>query len=142
MLQELQMHNRPPSMLASVYCWFLRLMAAICIVSALVYWSQLLGITGDNQWRFDAVAPRWRIVSTVLAIVLPAAGLGLWLTQAWGIVLWIIAVGVEIAVFGVWSEQYLARPTLVTVHGLSLGVFVVIATLRFFQKRKQDAAQR
>lgn len=141
MLEELQMRDRPQTTLATLYCWFLRVLAAICLVSAVIYWAQLLGITDDGQWRFDTVAPRWRIVSTVLAIILPAAGLGLWLTQAWGVVLWLIAISIEIAIFGIWSERYMERSTLVAVHAVSIGFFLVIALSLFFQKRRADEAR-
>jgi len=141
MLEELQMRDRPQTALAILYCWFLRVLGCICLVSALIYWAQLLGISADGQWRFDIVAPRWRIVWTVLAIILPAAGLGLWLTQAWGVVLWLIAISIEIAVFGIWSDRYMERSTLVTGHTVSIGIFVVISVSLFFQKRRADAAR-
>ena len=135
------MRDKPPTTLAIVYCWFLRLMALICLYSALVYWAQLMGITADGQWRFDTVTPRWRIVLTVLAIVLPAAGLGLWLNQAWGIVLWLVAIAIEIAIFGIWADQYMSRPTLVGGHVISFVVFFIIASWLLFQKTKADAAR-
>ena len=141
MLEELQMRDRPPTALALFYCWFLRLLAIVCLVSAIVYWAQLLGITGDGAWRFDSVAPRWRIVLTVLAIILPAAGLGLWLTQSWGVVLWLIAVGIEMSVFGLWSDRYMERNTLVTAHAASVAIFMVLAISLYFQKRRADAAR-
>lgn len=140
MLEELQMRDRPRTALATLHCWFLRVLAAICIVSAIVYWAQLLGITADGAWRFDTVAPHWRIVSTALAIILPAAGLGLWLTQAWGVVLWLIAIGIEIAVFGIWSDIYMERPTLVMRHGFSVWLLLILTTMLFFQKRRADEA--
>lgn len=141
MLEELQMRDRPQTVLATSYCWFLRVLAVVCLVSALIYWAQLLGISANGQWRFDVVEPRWRIVSTVLAIILPAAGLGLWLTQAWGVVLWLIAISIEIAIFGIWSDLYMERPNLVIRHAASFGIFLVIGASLFFQKRKADAAR-
>lgn len=141
MLEELQMRDRPQTLLATVFRWFLRLLAAICLVSALIYWSQLLGISANGQLRFDIVEPRWRIVSTVLAIILPAAGLGLWLTQAWGVVLWLIAIAIEIAVFGIWSDLYDERPSLVMRHTVLFVIFVVIGVSLLVQKRRADAAR-
>lgn len=141
MLQELQMRDAQQTTLAISYCWFLRAMGAICLVSAIIYWTQLLGISGDGQWRFDIVVPRWRIVLTILAIILPAAGLGLWLTQAWGVVLWVVALGIEVSIYGIWSELYLERPNLVSWHIVSFLVYIVLASAYFVQKHRAAAAR-
>lgn len=135
MLDSKQMQERSKTFIYFLYVWFLRIMAFLCLVSGLVYWSQLVGLSGEGSLRFDLLEPHWRVLSTVLAVILPSAALGLWTTQAWGVVLWVIALLIEIAAFGAWSYLYGAKPMLVFGHILSLGFLAILALFLLFEKR-------
>ena len=60
-----------------VFGFFLRILALYALISGLVYWAGLTGIAGDGAWRFDLLALPVRIVFTTLAVLMPAAALGL-----------------------------------------------------------------
>lgn len=115
-------------------------MAFACLVSGLVYWAQLLGITGAGAARFDLIAVDWRICSTVLAVVLPLACLGLWLKQAWGVVLWVIAMGIEISVYGIWAERFVERPNTVIANSASLVVLLLLSGAVMFETYRHRRA--
>lgn len=137
MLDENQMRERQQSAVMTAYIWFLRAMAVVCLVSGLLYWAQLTGISSEGTMRFDLLDVRWRVILTILAVVLPSAALGLWMEQPWGMVLWIIAIGMEISAFGFWAHLYEARPMLVAFHAMALAVFVLLAAAAYFERRRR-----
>lgn len=97
------------------YVWFLRILGIICLVGALSYWSQLIGLgVGDEDAvrRFDALSSNARISYTALAMVLPFAGLGLWFQSSWGIVLWVGCVILQFIMYTVWEATFGTNPVL------------------------------
>lgn len=136
MIIDAAMRESEKTLTSVLRIWFLRIMAVICFVSALAYWSQLLGMARDPGLRFDLINPLWRSVSTVLAVILPVASLGLWLTANWGIVVWLIAIAIECAVYGWWADIFAAKPSLVVGHAASFISFMLISGVFFFQQRK------
>ncbi|MDZ7823706.1 MAG: DUF6163 family protein [Ahrensia sp.] len=140
MLEELKLKDHSSTVLRSIYVWFLRIMAVFSMVAGLTYWSQLVGIANEGTLRFDLVAQNWRVLSSLLAVILPAAALGLWLNQAWGVLLWVVAALMEIAAYGIWSDVYVAKPAVVIVHAVSLTFLAVVLFVLFLQRRKHHTS--
>lgn len=124
------------SMIAIIYVWFLRIMAVLSLTAALIYWAQLTGISNGGKLRFDVLETHWRILKTVLSVILPAAGLGLWMTQPWGIVLWLAAMSIELAAFGIWTDLFEPRPMVVITHGAAISVLCILTVALFIEKRR------
>jgi Family of unknown function (DUF6163) len=104
---------------------FMRLVAIFLIVFAIQYWMRLIGVQDGAQYRFDTMDEHWRLACSVLAVLLPAAALGLWGGYAWGVVLWIVAVAIELAMHAWLTPLFGRADLLVTFH--LVGVAVLIA---------------
>jgi hypothetical protein len=108
-----------------LYVLFMRVVALFMIVFAIQYWMRLLGVQEGADYRFDTMSEHWRLASSVLAVVLPVAALGLWGGYAWGVVLWLIAATLEIGMH-TWLAPLYGRADLLVAFHL-LGVVVLIA---------------
>lgn len=85
---------------------FQRVVAMLMIALALQYWMRLTGFSDGAEFRFDTMSEHWRFAASVMAVLLPAAALGLWGAYAWGVVLWVAAVAIEFAMHVFLSEQF------------------------------------
>lgn len=113
----------------------LRLLALFALIAGLNYWAKLTGIATDGAMRFDLLAAHVRIVYTTLAVLLPVAALGLWLTARWGVVLWVIATTAEIVTHGLLGDAYPARPGIAALGVLSLVVLVIVSAATLIERR-------
>jgi hypothetical protein len=120
------------------FVWFLRLMAAISMISGLSYWAQLTGLAAADLPRFDELPVHWQVPWVSLAVLLPCASMGLWMLTSWGIVLWVIASVLEIAVYGVWADSYISRPAVVFGHVIALlALAAILASLALQRYRER-----
>jgi len=118
-----------------VFGLFLRLLALYALVSGLVYWAGLTGIAGSGAWRFDLLAPPARIVFTTLAVLMPAAALGLWLTTRWGVVLWVLAATAEIGAYMFLADIFSARAGIAGINMVALVVLILMAVATLIERR-------
>jgi hypothetical protein len=139
-LHTMQTNGSKRTFIVSLYVWFLRTMAVLCLIAALMNWAQLTGITQNGNLRFDMLDTHWRMLKTVLAVILPAAGLGLWMTQSWGVVLWLFAMCLELLAFGVWTELFEPRSMTVLTHSVAILFWALLSAGIFIEKRRQQRA--
>jgi Family of unknown function (DUF6163) len=98
---------------------FLRIMAAVSLVTGLYHWAQVCGIGVPADGDFEAHTVAWQTATVFFAVIDLVAAVGLWLAAAWGAVVWLTAV-VSMAVVEVFFPQ---------VYGGSLVVVLIEATL-------------
>lgn len=118
---------------------FTRAVALVMVLLALGYWNQLTGIAGNPQWRFDNMPEHWQVASTVLAVVLPVAAVGLWSGYAWGVYVWVIAVIIEWVIYGWLPGLFGEKPLLLLFH---LACIISYAAIRIIARRIERAARR
>lgn len=138
MLDTIHSNGTQRTFIASLYIWFLRVMAALCLAAALLNWAQLTGITQNGELRFDNLDTHWRMLKTVLAVILPAAGLGLWMTQSWGVVLWLFSMGLELMAYGVWTDLFEPRPMTLITHSIAIAFLLVLSIGLFTERRRMQ----
>lgn len=111
----------------ALYVLFLRVVALLLIVFAIQYWVRLLGVQEGADYRFDTMSEHWRLASSVFAVLLPVAALGLWGGYAWGVVLWLLAAAIEIGMH-TWLAPLYGRADLLL--GFHLTAMVVLVSFR------------
>ncbi len=111
----------------TLYVLFLRVVALFMIVFAIQYWMRLLGVQEGADYRFDTMSEHWRLASSVLAVLLPVAALGLWGGYAWGVVLWLLAAAIEIGMHA-WLTPLFGRADLLL--GFHLSAMLVLVAFR------------
>ncbi len=102
------------------FALFARLMSLVALASGLVYWAQITGVYGAPELRFDLLSPHARALFGTLAVLMPAAALGLWLVTRWGVVVWVMALCGEVAAYGIWAEHFPTRPWVAVLNTLAL----------------------
>ncbi|MBO6638248.1 MAG: hypothetical protein JJ920_13865 [Roseitalea sp.] len=134
-IAETGLHQPRKGTIERVFGFFLRLLAVYALISGLVYWAGLTGIAGGGQWRFDLLAPSVRIVFTTLAVLMPAAALGLWLATRWGVVLWVLAATAEIAAYMFLTGTYSLRAGIAGANMIGLIGLVLMAGATLIERR-------
>lgn len=120
---------------------FARLMALVALASGLVYWAQLTGIHGDPALRFDLLSPHARALFGTLAVLMPAAALGLWLVTRWGVVVWVMALCGEVAAYGIWADMFPARPWVAVLNTLALMALAGLAAAVLFGRYRAKSEE-
>lgn len=73
--------------------WFMRLMSLVWLSEGVLWWSDILGITGGTP--FEAKRAAAKAVAVGFGVVDLVAAVGLWLASAWGGVMWLLALTSE-----------------------------------------------
>ena len=124
-----------PGLIEQVETWLLRIVAALSLVSGLMWWIRLSGYYPGSLWRFDLMPVEWQMPSVTLAVLYPFAALGLWLLASWGPVIWFACALIEATMYLGFPELYGFRPTIGLSH---LGVILLYLAFRaviYFQSR-------
>src|SRR3954451_8960783 len=69
--------------------WYLRGMAALCMLSGLRYWAAVCGFGFVPEGGFEAQPVAWQTATVVFAVIDLVAAVGLWLAAPWGAVVWL-----------------------------------------------------
>lgn len=134
------MFNRAPlrtTTLQRSWLWFHRVVAIFGLLSGLVYWARLIGVSDGAQWRFDLMAVHWQVASVTLAVLFPFAASGLWMLASWGAVIWFLCAAIEVGMHAGFPDMFGARPALVAAHVLIALVYCGFRLIFFLQKRQQ-----
>jgi hypothetical protein len=113
---------------------FLRVMAAIELVRALVTWGALLGVGGGAD-PLDAT-PRDALIATVVfAVADPVAAVGLWIGAAWGVAIWLLAMLAHLLTVGLVGAP--SAPSL-ALGGFELAAMLAYLVLSLKARRETD----
>jgi hypothetical protein len=119
--------------------WLLRAVSLFLLFLALRYWITLTGASGGDL-RFDTMPQHWRLAASVLAVSLPVASLGLWAGSSWGLVLWFPIIAAEIVMYVLMSDLFGAAPVRVAVHLAAALLYLFLAAMRFYYRRRMVKA--
>ncbi|KAA3519467.1 hypothetical protein GOZ96_01040 [Agrobacterium vitis] len=133
-------HTPKPSLVDLLFVLFLRVVALACLWLGLQFWGLLVGFAGDGLGRFDLMNVPWRIASCGLAVMLPVAGVGLWMTVSWGPVIWVIAASGQILMHAVWPGIFGRDPLIVAFHLIVAVVYIAFRLAILLQKRRRATA--
>ncbi|WP_422373418.1 DUF6163 family protein [Hoeflea sp.] len=121
--------------------FFVRLVALSCLVAGLQYWARLIGFSDGGLSRFDLVPSYWQFASASLAVLLPVAGVGLWMQVSWGPVVWVVSAGAEIAMHAGLPQFFGERPLLVIAHAVVFAVYLGFRIMMFVKWRQESLKQ-
>ncbi len=119
------------------FIWFLRVVAAFCLIFGVFYWIRLVGMYDGLNWRFDLMPVHWKIAASSLAVLFPFAAIGLWLMASWGPVLWFVCAAVETLMYVVRADLFTYKPTIALTHGLIAVIYVAFRLAMHLQKRRE-----
>lgn len=125
-----------PSLVETLFPWFLRLIAAYSLLFGVLYWVRLIGFYDAPQWRFDLMGVEWQVAAVTLAALFPFAAIGLWMIASWGPVIWFLCAAMETVMYAGLPEIFGARPLVVISHGLVATVYLAFRIALHFQRAK------
>ena len=114
--------------LSRVIVYYLMGVAILLLGAGLVRAGLILGITPTGE-SFDTMDVSGRAGAVTLAFLNLFAAVGLWIRAVWGPVMWAVAVIVETAMYTLLSDQFGSHPLRVGVHGVLIGIYLVLATV-------------
>lgn len=112
-----------------VLVWFMRTVAAMWMVKALVSWAMILGVDILDLPPFETMPAFLKGAVILFAVLDPVAAVGLWLTSAWGGVMWLIAVLSHLAVAVLRPSGATIGLALAVVEGLLIALYVTLSWL-------------
>ncbi|WP_162651686.1 DUF6163 family protein [Lentilitoribacter sp. Alg239-R112] len=125
-----------PENLDRLYQVFLVVVTLICILGAVNYWAQLMGISYGGALRFDIAPLHWKIVQVILALLLPLTALGIWFRNSFGLWGWVLVTAIQFIVHGLLKDSYGENEMHLAV---SAGIVVLFLIFRFaFYRREKE----
>jgi hypothetical protein len=106
---------------------FLRVMAGLSLLKGLYHWALVVGVITTPDGGFAMQKMPWQATTIFFAVIDLVAAVGLWLLAAWGAVVWLTAAISMAAVEVFFPEVYGGRIWIVTVEGVLLGCYLVLA---------------
>lgn len=124
-----------PSTVEVIFEWFLRVIAAYCLLFGTLYWVRLIGFYPGSLWRFDLMPVHWQVAAVMLAVFFPFAAAGLWMLASWGPVIWFICAVTETVMYAGFPQLFGQRLLIVLSHGLVALLYLVFRVVLYLQKR-------
>ncbi|MDP3896204.1 MAG: DUF6163 family protein [Mesorhizobium sp.] len=125
-----------PSTAEQAFAWFHRIIAGYCLLFGSLYWVRLIGYYDGPLWRFDLMPVHWQIAATILAVIYPFAGIGLWMLTSWGPVIWVVCAIVETAMYAGFPDLFGAKTTVVVSHALVAILYAAFRFVLYWQRRR------
>ena len=134
-----QLKKPVPSLTLSIFVWFHRIVACLCVYSGVTYWIKLIGINPGALGRFDLMPTYWQVAASSLAALFPVAAIGLWTVVSWGPVLWFVAAMGEIIMYLGFPQLFGSRDMVLLAHALVALLYLVFRVILY---REAHAAAR
>lgn len=131
-----RLHEMHPSVLENAFAWFLRVVAAYCLLFGVLYWIRLIGVYDTTLWRFDLMPLHWQVASVMLAVLFPFAAIGLWMLSSWGPVIWFICAVTEVVMYAGFPDLFGSRPLIVAAHVAVALIYAAFRVLLHLQRRR------
>ncbi len=108
---------------------FLRVMAILSMAKGLYHWAEVTGFIGGVDETFENQSMAWQSATVYFAVIELVAAVGLWLATPWGAVVWLTTVVSMAVVELMFPTIYGGNLIMVTVEGLFLAAYLVLAWL-------------
>lgn len=131
-----RLHELHPSAVETGFAWFLRIVAAYCLLFGMLYWVRLVGVYDGPMWRYDLMPVHWQVASVMLAVFFPFAAIGLWMLSSWGPVIWFICAVTEIVMYGVLPDLFGSRPLIVAANIAVALIYAAFRVVLHLQRRR------
>jgi len=126
-----------PTGIETVFTWFMRVVAAYCLLFGVLYWIRLIGFYPGNLFRFDLMPVHWQIAASALAVLFPFAAAGLWMLAPWAPVIWFLCASAETAMYVGFPQYFGERWPIAFTHAAVALIYIALRLLMHVQKRKE-----
>lgn len=105
---------------------FMRVVAGLELLKAVVHWCQLLGI-GGGEAGFEGQTTLRQAIVIYFAVLDPVAAVGLWMGAPWGAVLWLFAAASQITILFLLPGFPPVGWVLLPYELLTIGTYIFLA---------------
>ena len=111
-------------------------LSAVMLLFGLRQWAIILGALQGAGGPFEQMSTPWFVVTIHMAVVDLVAAVGLWLRVAGGKVVWVYSALFEIALHTIFIGTFGPSWLVVSFHGATLLVFLLLTILVWRQPRR------
>ncbi len=108
---------------------YLRVMAAVSMISGLKYWAAICGFAFVPEGGFEAQPVAWQTATIFFAVINLVAAVGLWLAAPWGAVVWLTSAVSMIVVEAFFPQIYDDLLVVMVFHPAAIVAYLVLAVL-------------
>ncbi|HWM46726.1 MAG TPA: DUF6163 family protein [Xanthobacteraceae bacterium] len=108
---------------------YLRVMAAVSMISGLKYWASICGFAFVPEGGFEAQPIAWQTATIFFAVINLVAAVGLWLAAPWGAVVWLTSAVSMIVVEVFFPQIYDDLLVVLVFHPVAIIAYLVLAVL-------------
>jgi len=108
---------------------YLRVMAAVSMISGLKYWASICGFAFVPEGGFEAQPVAWQTATVFFAVINLVAAVGLWLAAPWGAVVWLTSAVSMIVVEVFFPQIYDDLLVVLVFHPVAIIAYLVLAVL-------------
>lgn len=126
-----------PTATETIFAWFMRIVAAYCLLFGVLYWIRLIGFYPGTLFRFDLMPVHWQIAASALAVLFPFAAAGLWMLAPWAPVIWFLCASAETAMYVGFPQYFGERWPIAFTHAAVALIYIALRLLKHMQKRKE-----
>lgn len=130
----------PLKVIERLYELFLKMVALFLMFYCLRYWAQIVGVYEGEIYRFDTMPDYWKVVVSVLAVLMPVAALGLWGAFAWGVVIWVLVIAVEVVMYFGYPNLFGSAPAILLFHCACIATYLLFRIMYLITAKRRDAA--
>ncbi|MEM7301163.1 MAG: DUF6163 family protein [Pseudomonadota bacterium] len=127
----------PPSKLEIAEHVYLRLLSIVFLGFAVFAWIRIVGLYDGVEWRFDIMPVHWKIISVIMAVLLPVVSVGLWTLLPWGQVVWSLVVALEVTMHVAFKGYFEQNDRLVIFHLSCVAVFLIFRGISLYRVKKE-----
>ena len=125
-----------------LFVLFCRVLAIYALMAGVIYSARLIGLEALGGVSFDQLGLHRQVVTLVLAVLFPFAGLGLWIVSSWGGVLWAAVATCEVVIYTAYSAEFGSHPYLAVFNLVVTVAYLAFAFWIFLQKKKRSEEKR
>ncbi|OQW54564.1 DUF6163 family protein [Candidatus Raskinella chloraquaticus] len=105
--------------------WFLRLLALLYLLWGAANWAAIIGVPGTADFLQSSL-PR-QVLIGYLAVMMPIAAVGLWVTSSWGTVIWLVVALSEVVANTLFADIFGWAFDLVAFHIVTMAIYLALA---------------
>ena len=119
---------------------FLRLSAAVWLVTGLVHWARIVEYLPWRGRVFGDMPLEWQSAIVFYGVLDLVTAVGLWLATGWGVALWVVAIVCQILTHGAMAEIFGERPFRIPFYIVSVIAYAFLWwRVQAIRRRRREA---
>ncbi|MEM6617099.1 MAG: DUF6163 family protein [Pseudomonadota bacterium] len=111
--------------------WFLRSIGVVFLIFGIFAWQPIIGLSEDTASHFINLTRPRQVEAVIFAVLLPSAGVGLWMGASWGVGLIVLSLLTNVGLPFGFSQYFEPDWLLIAAHVGIIVVFIVVKIVMY-----------